>query len=114
MSTPSRRRLLRDFKRMEKDAPPGLSASPNDDDIMRWHAVIFGPDDTAFEGGTFRFIAKVFFFLFRLCSFFPSKRLSLEFSEEYPNKPPVVKFISSLFHPNGLFFFFFFFFFFFL
>ncbi len=54
MSTPSRRRLLRDFKRMEKDAPPGVSASPTDDDIMKWHAVIFGPDDTAFEGGTFR------------------------------------------------------------
>jgi ubiquitin-conjugating enzyme E2 A len=28
-------------------------------------------------------------------------RLSLEFSEEYPNKPPVVKWISQMFHPNG-------------
>jgi len=38
------------------------------------------PDDTPWEGGTFN--------------------LTLEFTEEYPNKPPVVKFITKLFHPN--------------
>lgn len=48
---------------------------------MSWNAVIFGPEDTPWDGGTFR--------------------LSMTFSEEYPNKPPVVKFLSKLFHPNG-------------
>lgn len=38
------------------------------------------PDDTAWEGGTFK--------------------LTLQFTEDYPNKPPVVKFVSKLFHPN--------------
>ncbi|KAF7634249.1 UBIQUITIN_CONJUGAT_2 domain-containing protein [Meloidogyne graminicola] len=47
---------------------------------MHWEAVIFGPQDTPFEDGTFK--------------------LSLEFSEEYPNKPPLVKFVSKMFHPN--------------
>jgi len=47
---------------------------------MHWEAVIFGPQDTPFEDGTFK--------------------LSLEFSEEYPNKPPHVKFVSKMFHPN--------------
>jgi ubiquitin-conjugating enzyme E2 A len=42
---------------------------------------IFSPDDTPWEGGTFR--------------------LSLEFTEDYPNKSPVVKFLSKMFHPNG-------------
>ncbi len=27
-------------------------------------------------------------------------RLSLEFTEDYPNKPPVVKFRTNIFHPN--------------
>lgn len=38
------------------------------------------PDDTPWEGGTFK--------------------LTLQFTEDYPNKPPVVKFVSRLFHPN--------------
>ena len=28
-------------------------------------------------------------------------RLTLEFSEDYPNKAPVVKFKSTMFHPNS-------------
>ena len=47
---------------------------------MVWNAVIFGPHETPFEDGTFKLI--------------------MEFSEEYPNKPPVVKFLSKMFHPN--------------
>lgn len=39
------------------------------------------PKDTPFEDGTFK--------------------LTLQFSEEYPNKPPVVRFVSKMFHPNG-------------
>jgi len=40
------------------------------------------PRDTPFEDGTFK--------------------LTMEFSEEYPNKPPSVRFVSTMFHPNGL------------
>jgi len=80
MTTPSRRRLMRDFKKLQEDPPAGVSAAPTEDNIMMWEAVIFGPQDTPFEDGTFR--------------------LTLEFSEEYPNKPPTVKFVSKIFHPN--------------
>ncbi|XP_059481938.1 ubiquitin-conjugating enzyme E2-17 kDa [Neocloeon triangulifer] len=80
MSTPARRRLMRDFKRLQEDPPPGVSAAPTDNNIMLWNAVMFGPSDTPFEDGTFK--------------------LTMEFNEEYPNKPPTVKFVSKMFHPN--------------
>lgn len=44
------------------------------------NAVIIGPADTPFEDGTFRLV--------------------MQFEEQYPNKPPAVKFISEMFHPN--------------
>ncbi|KAI7694331.1 Ubiquitin-conjugating enzyme E2 1 [Sarcoptes scabiei] len=80
MSTPARRRLMRDFKRLQEDPPAGVSGAPTDNNIMLWNAVIFGPRDTPFEDGTFK--------------------LTLEFTEEYPNKPPTVRFMSKMFHPN--------------
>ncbi|KAA1117753.1 Ubiquitin-conjugating enzyme E2 2 [Puccinia graminis f. sp. tritici] len=80
MSTASRRRLIRDFKRLSSDPPGGISGAPCPDNIMIWNAVIFGPADTPFEDGTFRLI--------------------LTFDESYPNKPPTVKFLSKMFHPN--------------
>jgi ubiquitin-conjugating enzyme E2 A len=44
------------------------------------NAVIIGPADTPFEDGTFRLV--------------------MQFEEQYPNKPPGVKFVSTMFHPN--------------
>merc|ERR1712228_1010366 len=58
----------------------GITASPFDDNIMQWDAVIFGPDDSPWEGGTFK--------------------LTLAFTEDYPNMAPKVKFITKMFHPN--------------
>ena len=49
-------------------------------DDMSDPSVLHRPHDTPFEDGTFK--------------------LTLEFTEEYPNKPPTVKFVSKMFHPN--------------
>ena len=76
----SKRRLMRDFKKLQEDPPMGVSGAPADNNILLWNAVIFGPCETAFEDGTFK--------------------LTLQFTEEYPNKPPIVKFRSKMFHPN--------------
>lgn len=71
---------MRDFKRLQKDPPSGISGAPCQDQIMVWNAVIFGPPDTPFEDGLFKLV--------------------LEFDESYPNKPPTVKFLTKVFHPN--------------
>eukprot|EP00032_Breviata_anathema_P000118 JZ548179.1.p1 GENE.JZ548179.1~~JZ548179.1.p1 ORF type:complete len:143 (-),score=14.87 JZ548179.1:93-521(-) len=71
---------MRDLKRLQEDSPPGIMAAPMEDNIMMWNAVIFGPDDSPWEGGTFK--------------------LTLHFSEEYPIKCPKVTFIFKMFHPN--------------
>ncbi|ONK61730.1 uncharacterized protein A4U43_C08F32980 [Asparagus officinalis] len=50
MSTPVRKRLMRDFKRLQNDLPAGISGAPQDNNIMLWNTVIFGPDDTPWDG----------------------------------------------------------------
>lgn len=42
MSTPARRRLMRDFKRLQNDPPTGVTGAPQEENIMEWNAVIFG------------------------------------------------------------------------
>eukprot|EP00760_Papus_ankaliazontas_P032422 PhM_4_TR5797/c0_g1_i1/m.67546/K10573/UBE2A, UBC2, RAD6A; ubiquitin-conjugating enzyme E2 A len=79
-TTTAQKRLMRDFKTLRSDPPQGISGVPVNGNLMKWNAVIFGPDETCFEGGTFR--------------------LRLEFSEDYPHKPPKVQFVTKMFHPN--------------
>lgn len=43
----------------------------------------------------FTIIILIFFF------YLGTFKLVIEFSEEYPNKPPTVRFLSKMFHPNG-------------
>ncbi|XP_028096507.1 ubiquitin-conjugating enzyme E2 2-like isoform X8 [Camellia sinensis] len=50
MLTPAKKRLMRDFKRLHHDPPAGISGAPYDNNIMLWHGVIFGPDDTPWDG----------------------------------------------------------------
>ena len=42
---------MRDFRRLQQDPPQGVNGSPSADNIMRWKAVIFGPEDTPWDGG---------------------------------------------------------------
>ncbi len=59
MSTAARRRLMRDFKRLQEDPPAGVSGAPGENNIMVWNAVIFGPDDTPFADGTFKLMVTL-------------------------------------------------------
>lgn len=53
-------RLMRDFKRLQNDPPQGVNGSPKSDSIMMWNAVIFGPDDTPWDGGKWAFALALF------------------------------------------------------
>jgi ubiquitin-conjugating enzyme E2 C len=58
----------------------GISAFPEGDNIFCWKGTIKGSKDTVFEGTEYK--------------------LSLSFPNDYPFKPPKVKFETSCFHPN--------------
>ena len=65
---------------MRDNPPPNISAAPDSDDKLLWKAIIKGPPDSPYEGGNFH--------------------LTIHLPQEYPNKPPVVKFHARVFHPN--------------
>lgn len=78
----AQKRLIRDLKKLIKDSPEGIEAAPIEDgNIMKWEAIIFGPEDTPWENGIFR--------------------LHMDFPESYPTSPPKVVFKTKIFHPNG-------------
>mmetsp|Transcript_10716 Transcript_10716/g.17557 ORF Transcript_10716/g.17557 Transcript_10716/m.17557 type:complete len:140 (+) Transcript_10716:50-469(+) len=78
-------RLSEERKAWRKDHPHGFYARPgmNADgstNLMIWECGIPGKANTLWNGGLFK--------------------LSIEFSEEYPSRPPKCKFVPPLFHPN--------------
>jgi ubiquitin-conjugating enzyme E2 C len=58
----------------------GISAFPEEDNIFCWKGTINGSKDTVFEGTEYK--------------------LSFSFPNDYPFKPPKVKFETVCFHPN--------------
>lgn len=66
---------------LNKNPVEGFSAGLIDDnDIYRWEVLIIGPPDTLYEGGFFK--------------------AHLQFPKEYPLRPPKMKFITEIWHPN--------------
>lgn len=75
------KRIRKDLEDMRNDPSAVCSAGPIDDkNIFYWHAVIFGPGGTPYEGGAFT--------------------LGIHFPFDYPSKPPQIKFLTQIFHPN--------------
>lgn len=78
------RRLKREFKEFIKDPPLFCSGGPvvteNNRDYYNWNATITGPQESPFENGIFK--------------------LSISFPPNYPFKPPIIKFITPIYHPN--------------
>ena len=74
------RRLVRELLELNQRPVDFATAGPIGEDINKWNVVIVGPPNTPYDGGAFR--------------------LKLRFPEEYPFKPPTVKFLTKIYHPN--------------
>lgn len=72
--------LKNQLKELLKHPVDGFSVGLVDDNIYEWKVLIEGTPGTPYEGGMF-----------------PAQ---LSFTTEYPNKPPVMKFITEFWHPN--------------
>jgi len=73
--------LRKQLAELNKCPVEGFSAGLIDDiDIYKWEVLIIGPPDTLYEGGFFK--------------------AHITFPKEYPQRPPKMKFISDIWHPN--------------
>ena len=74
------KRIEKEIEELKSDPPCNCSAGPINDRLLDWEATIIGPSDSPYAGGIFK--------------------LSLYFGDKYPFKPPKIKFITKIFHPN--------------
>jgi len=73
-------RLRKELDDIQKNPSAELSVGPSGEDMFRWEGILNGPPDSPYAGGAFKF--------------------TIEFPREYPMKPPKVKFVTRVYHPN--------------
>ncbi|XP_029931219.1 uncharacterized protein LOC115375808 [Myripristis murdjan] len=74
------KRILEELKSLHCDPHPFFNVFPSESDFTFWKILMQGPPDTPYENGVFE--------------------LFCQFGPDYPVKPPVVRFITPVYHCN--------------
>lgn len=74
--------IAKQLEKLYQEIPEecGFSAGPLEDDMLHWEASILGPEDSPYHGGRFW--------------------LRIDFTADYPFRPPKIIFLTKVFHPN--------------
>lgn len=77
----STKRISKEFAEVSQDPPPGFTvALPPSESIHTWHVTLRPPQPSAYHPGVYGIL--------------------LNLPTDYPFKPPVVKFVTRIYHPN--------------
>lgn len=74
------KRLRQDLTTLMLSGDKSISAFPDNDNLFNWIATITGGTGTIYESQSYK--------------------LTMSFPGRYPYNPPVVKFLTPIFHPN--------------
>ena len=74
------RRIYKEYEELQKANETELGVKMVGDNIHKWKAYIKGPNGTPYDGAIFKF--------------------DIEFPSDYPLKPPKLRFITPVWHPN--------------
>ena len=77
---PDLRRIEREIRQCKQDKQSTVDVFPIQDNLCHLKGVFKGPTETCYEGGTFVVDIKI--------------------PDEYPFKPPKMKFDTKIYHPN--------------
>ncbi|CAJ0581016.1 unnamed protein product, partial [Mesorhabditis spiculigera] len=73
--------LSKQLRDLQRTPVEGFSAGlVSEINIFAWEVLVMGPPDSPYEGGTFKAL--------------------LNFPQEYPTRPPKMRFVSEMWHPN--------------
>tara|TARA_R100001163_G_C5068378_1_gene208530 strand:+ start:1197 stop:1796 length:600 start_codon:yes stop_codon:yes gene_type:complete len=80
MSAKAQKRIQMEIKKLRAKPVPGVTAVPDENNIRSFDVTVEGPMASPYEGGIFR--------------------LELYCDENFPSKPPKVRFLTKIYHPN--------------